>query len=375
MLDFLKNVPVVGGIANNLMNGPEKADQTPLDEQRKRAAALADSLAAERTGLQGRQGPTVAGVTINPTTQVTEARRGAGHLGAGPGAGQVVPIASPLNDARARQTGALDLQERAATGAAPSAAEIAGRAMAARGAAQQFGQAAALQGGMSAGGALRAALEGSQAVLAQNTTDTMANRAAEMAHARDAYSASIQGARGQEQTLATDQAQLTQQGNIANLNAQVNTNAQTQSQREALLAAQLRGEGLVSDAAGNKYKANAADAGAENADTASKIDAGIKVASMFSDRREKTDVHTADLDALAASLRGVGFNYKHPGIEGEPPGHRVGILAQDAQRGGPVGRGMVIKERGEPLRLDTGNALGASLAMAAEALRRTRKAA
>lgn len=345
MLDFLKKIPVVGGAVNSLVNGPDKADQAPLTEEQARAKALADSLARERTGLQERQGPVAQTALIN--RGVANAQQG-------------------------RQNGALDLQQTAATGGAPSAAEIAGRNMAARGAAQQFGQAAALQGSMSAGGALRAALEGSQAVLAQNTNDTMAARAAEMAHARDAYAASTQAARGQDIGLATDQAQLQQQTGLANQSAQVATNAQTQAQRQALLDAQMKGEGLTSDAATAKYKAGAADTAATNAHNSAILDAGLGALKVFSDRREKQDVHTADLDALAASLRGVGFEYKHPGVDGEPPGHRVGVLAQDAQRGGPMGRGMVVQERGEPLQLDTGNALGASLAMAAEALRRTR---
>jgi hypothetical protein len=48
-------------------------------------------------------------------------------------------------------------------------------------------------------------------------------------------------------------------------------------------------------------------------------------------------------------------------------------MAQDAQKGGPMGRGMVSKGTDGVLRLDAGNMLGAALAMSAEALRRTRK--
>jgi hypothetical protein len=41
-------------------------------------------------------------------------------------------------------------------------------------------------------------------------------------------------------------------------------------------------------------------------------------------------------------------------------GHRVGVIAQDVEHGGPVGKSVVVG--GKPLALDLHNAVGASMA-------------
>jgi hypothetical protein len=94
------------------------------------------------------------------------------------------------------------------------------------------------------------------------------------------------------------------------------------------------------------------------------------IGQMFSDERLKEDVKPAKLEKLAESLKGFRFRYKDQ-AHGE--GERVGVMAQDAQKGGPIGKGMVKMDGAGRLKLDVGNAVGAALAMSAQALRETKK--
>lgn len=88
--------------------------------------------------------------------------------------------------------------------------------------------------------------------------------------------------------------------------------------------------------------------------------AALTTAAIKSDKREKHDigkVSDADMEKLAKRLKGFSFDYDHPGTEGEAPGHRVGVIAQEVQKGGPIGKSMVIG--GKTLSLDVPNTLGA----------------
>jgi hypothetical protein len=162
----------------------------------------------------------------------------------------------PADEIRARQTGALDLLTGAATGAAPSAAVIAGQNAADRAAAQQFGLAAAL-GGRTPGAALRTASMGSAGILNQNAADMAAARAAEMATARQGLVQGLQGVRGQDQQVATDQAQIYNDWLKSLLNAQVGVNSASGA------------------AAGASADAAAKQAASENAYKSSPIGAGV----------------------------------------------------------------------------------------------------
>lgn len=85
-----------------------------------------------------------------------------------------------------------------------------------------------------------------------------------------------------------------------------------------------------------------------------------------SDRREKTDIKKlgdGDMEQLLSKISGYGFDYKNPGAAGEAPGARVGVMAQDAQKAGPIGKSMVVD--GKPMKLDLPNAVGAALAAVA----------
>ena len=89
-------------------------------------------------------------------------------------------------------------------------------------------------------------------------------------------------------------------------------------------------------------------------------------ADAISDRREKTNVKKlgdGDMEKLLSKISGYGFDYKNPGTPGENPGQRVGVMAQDVKKGGPVGKSMVVD--GNPMKLDLPNAVGAALAAVA----------
>jgi hypothetical protein len=245
--------------------------------------------------------------------------------------------------------------QNAAEGNVPSAAEIQAKNMAARAGAQQFGMAAALQGGHSPGNVLRRAQMGAMDVAAQAREQGAALRAQEQATARGQLTGALTGIRGNEQDLGTSQATLNQQN------------------RNALLQAQLQAMGFGNQAAGAAADAAAKDQAAQYQFYGSALGAVPGLAKL-SDERTKTEIAPANLDRLASVLEGFTFRYKDPTIPGADPGPRVGIMAQDALRGGPAGRAMVGKGPDGLLRLDVGNALGAALAMSAAALRRARKA-
>lgn len=236
----------------------------------------------------------------------------------------------------------------AAAGQVPSAAEIQLRNQAAKNAANSFGVAAALQG-RSPAGALHQALVSNAGTQAQTNSDAAALRAQEMATARGQLVGAIQGQ--QQNELGQRQTDTTQTGN--------------------LLQGQIGALNAGTTAAVGNANAQAQAAAAKNAFTGSLINTGV-TAGLLSDEREKTDIHHVDLEGLAKALEPFRFKYKDPE---NGPGERVGIMAQDAEKGGPAGRAMVRTMPDGAKGLDLGNAVGTALAMAAEALKRTRKAA
>lgn len=280
-----------------------------------------------------------------------------GPPGMGPGGSGAASGPDFIDAARRLQFQNLGGLQDAAAGRVPSAAEIQGQNMANRGAAQQFGLASALQGGRSAGSVLRRAQMGSADVAARAREDAGALRAQEQATARGQLTNALAGVRGNEQDLGTSQAQLNQQD------------------RHDLLVAQLQSMGYSVDAAKAVADAQAKDQASKMSFYGDIVGAAPGVVKALSDVREKVDIAPAHLDTLADALEGFTFRYKDPRVPGASPGKRVGIMAQDALRGGPAGRAMVEKGSDGRLRLDVGNALGAALAMSAAALRRARRAA
>lgn len=88
---------------------------------------------------------------------------------------------------------------------------------------------------------------------------------------------------------------------------------------------------------------------------------GLSAGSAYtSDEREKQDIKKPDDGAMEAFLNHIGgFTYEGKPGSDIPPGQRMGPMAQDVQKGGPIGRSMVID--GQPLKMDVANTLGATL--------------
>lgn len=291
--------------------GPEKANTANLDEARGRAFGLSDQLGAERAGY--------------PT-----------HY-------------NPNRDERlagGQERNISDLAA-AAAGNVASPAEIQLQKMAGLNAARQFGLASALQG-RNPGAAMRSARLGSIATQAATNVDAAALRAQEQAAARNQLIQALASARGQGQNLL-----------------QLDNGAQSD-----LLHAQLQALGIGEKAAGDQFNAENKNAAAGN-----QFNGGILqsiIGGITSDRTAKTDIKPRDFSKLADSIKGYSFRYKDA-ADGE--GERVGVMAQDVEKGGPAGKLIIRRRPGQKLRLDVGNAIGAALAMSAQALRESRKAA
>jgi hypothetical protein len=236
-----------------------------------------------------------------------------------------------------------DLQQ-AAAGKVPSPAEIQLQRQAGVNAARQFGLAAALQG-RNPGAAMRSARLGSLATQAGTNVDAAMLRAAEQNQARNALVQAIAAGRA---------------GELGLLGADTDW-------RKALLGGEI---GALD--AGGKAAGAFADAAtkAQGADNVLKGGLIQGAGSIISDEREKTDVKPANLEKLADAMKGFRFRYKDQ-ANGE--GERVGFMAQDALRGGPIGKGMVKTRRDGKLSIDVGNAVGAAVAMSAQALREAKK--
>lgn len=241
-----------------------------------------------------------------------------------------------------------------ANGTAPSVAELQLRRQGAANAANAYGTAAAL-GARTPGSALAQALSASNASQATTNQQAAEMRAQEQATGQSALAGALSGMQGQQQNLR----------------------GQDLNQLQSLYGNVLGASGQVANAAGAQVNANTVNAATKNSFYGGLASGGGQaLGAIASDRREKTDIKPISggaFDQLAEALKGFGFEYKHPGeVEGETPGPRLGVMAQNAEKGGPAGRAMVSRGGDGVLRLDPGNMLGAALAMSAEALRRTR---
>jgi hypothetical protein len=239
-----------------------------------------------------------------------------------------------------------------ANGTAPSAAQMQLQQQGQRNAAGAYGMAAALQG-RNPGAALRSAQQTALQTQGQTNAQAATQRASDMATAQSGLASALSGMQNQQAT----------------------TRAQDLGNEQSLYANQLAAGGQQTSGAGNLMNAQATATASANAMKGGIVGGIASGLGSLSDEREKTDIHPANLDRLADALRGFTFEYKDPNMPGAAPGPRVGVMAQDAERGGPIGREMVGQGGDGFKRLDIGNGLGAALAMSAEALRRTRKAA
>ena len=279
-----------------------------------------------------------------------------------------------IDPLRARQTTALDQLQAAANGTVPSAAEILGRDQANRAAALAYGNAAALQGGASSGGALRQALDAQTQIQGDANTQLLAARAKEMSDARNQLVSGIGAAQNTEAGLATTNANLNQNKNIANTQAAVTTHGQDVTQQGDLVSGQ--NTALATGAGAEKAAVDAATANAASANALKGAEIGGAAAAIpgivkaVSDRRAKTDIRSADLVQLADAAPGYTFEYKD---ERDGPGQRVGVMAQDLKRS-RLGQQLVQLGDDGKLELDGANSIGAALAMSAAALRKAEAA-
>lgn len=168
-------------------------------EQRRQAkdqahTQLAQSNSPLRSNLYGN----VSGYTQDQITrQRLLGESAAGRVAYQQNFGDYNDAMGQANAARNQQSQALDLQRQAALGNAPSQAEILGRQMADQGIASQMSMAASARGGaLAQASAMRQAQNGQATFAQQAQNQIMAQRADEMAQARNAY---MQGASGMRQ--------------------------------------------------------------------------------------------------------------------------------------------------------------------------------
>lgn len=313
----VKKIPIVGGI----LSGPQSASTAP-----------SQAAVTQASGLQRRFAGQADKSPFNQTQQ-------AGVLG------------------QQQSNVALQGQNIAglqgiANGTAPSAAAIQLQNQSAMNQAGQFGAAAALQG-RDPGAALRMATTGAVNTQAATNAQAAQQRAADMATAQGQLTGAISNQAG---TLGNIQGQ--------SIGAQQNYAG---NQLGALNAGVSAATGLQ-----NAETTNASSNNAYYGGLLSGAAAGGTAAAIKSDRTSKTDVEHADLDKLASAMEGFLFRYK----AGQgPEGLRVGEMAQNVAKGGPIGRNMVDMGGDGKLQLDGSNAVGAALAMAAEAMKRTKRKA
>jgi hypothetical protein len=239
----------------------------------------------------------------------------------------------------------IEQLQKAAAGRVPSPAELQLQKQAGLNAARQYGLAAALQG-RNPGAALRSARLGSLATQSDANLQAAQLRAQEQAQARAALVQALASARGQGQNLlGLDNDYLGK-----------------------LLSGQLGALNIGTDAAGAQFKGDNTNAAAQNQFNGNILQGII----ASSDRRGKTDIKPRDMSKLADALKGYSFRYKDK-MNGE--GDRVGVMAQDAEKGGKLGKLMIRRAPDGRMGLDVANGLGAALAMSAQALREARKAA
>jgi hypothetical protein len=310
-------IPVVGPVAESALDAVgdlldpsvSSVDTTRAAEDRDRANRLAEEIAATR--------------------------RAAG--------GDIAADRAAQNQTRAQQDQSVADLQAAARGEVPSAAEMQLKQQASTDAARQYAMAAALGGGVSAGGALRQASMGAAQVNGAANTAAAITRATEQANARTALSNAIQQKRQQDQALGvvdTNRETAATTGENAAHNSAVTSTGQE-------ITAQTEKEKAEAQIKAAKYAAAAAG--------------GSAIATALSDKRAKTDVKPKSLaDAIGEQVHGVTFEYK-PGAE--DGGRHFGVLADELERVIPG----VVRKGGDGLkRVDTGQLSLANVALISE---------
>ena len=145
------------------------------------------------------------------------------------------------------------------------------------------------------------------------------------------------------------------------MSAQIRANQATQAQ--GMFGMNTVGaSNFANTAAGGANKQGELDAGDRNAQRQLVGNSANAAGSMMamSDEREKKNVSKVSdpqMDAFVKHLSSFSFDYKDPDRDGEGP--RMGVMAGDVQKGGPIGKDVVVD--GKRLKLDVGNGIGAAL--------------
>jgi Chaperone of endosialidase len=295
-------------------------------------------VAAQQAALaQARQGaPQVQGATINQ---------------------------QPYSQDRSQQQGLAQLLQAQANGTAPSAAEMQMQQGMQQQVQAQRAQAASARGG-------NATLAGRTAAnnIAMGQQNTNANaaqmRAQEQASGQQALGGVLSGMAGQDVGLATSQAQLGQQANLANqqsyyqglqaqqgLIGQGMTFAQQQQQALANQQALQSGQAQSNASAQGNFIGGLVSGGA-----------ALGAAGIMSDVVSKTNIAPGEPDTRKLFESMTPYTYDYKAGEGEP-GRNAGIMAQDAQASGsPLADALVKRGEDGKLQIDGTKALTALLA-------------
>ncbi len=174
------------------------------------------------------------------------------------------------------------------------------------------------------------------------------------------------------QNTAQGQAQVNQTQALARTQEQADA-AKLSAQLRANQATQAQGMFGINTVGASNFANTAAGGASKSADIAQQeLDAqrtaqgnrsnaiGGLFAKAASDERAKTNIDKVTDPAMEQFLKhlsGFTFNYKDPNTDGQ--GQRVGVMAQDVKKGGPIGEDVVID--GKKLMLDGPNGLGAAL--------------
>lgn len=175
--------------------------------------------------------------------------------------------------------------------------------------------------------------------------------------------------RAQDQGLAEFNAGQRQQNNQFNTGAQLqqtglNDQASNNARGQELSNAELQQRGSMGYE-GNQTTRRGQDLAVpvQPANWERLVGAAGAVAPLLSDERAKTDVSTPSgpqLDSLIDRLRARQFSYRDPKNGAGP---RLGVMAQDVERGGPAGRSLVSEQPGGPKTLDVSKSLGTALGL------------
>lgn len=145
---------------------------------------------------------------------------------------------------------------------------------------------------------------------------------------------------------ANQEAAMASGQNQGNYQFGQNLAAQQQSQYNAAIAA----------LAGNQESQRAGNGNAFNSMAGSAIGGGLNaIGGVLSDEDEKTDTAPAEADheKFLEAMKSHSYKYKDPSLDGAAPGTHFGPMAQEIEKGGPVGKSLVQDGPDGVKRVDT----------------------